>query len=184
MTKERTKACKVCLSAFIPVRPLQAVCGPSCAMKKVRTDKKREREEIRQRKQAIKRIPDLTREAQKAFNAFIRERDKEQPCISCGKLPGDMTELHAGRDAGHYRSIGSASHLRFHEDNVHGQCVKCNQWKAGNVVEYRIRLIERIGQDKVTALEGDNEPRKWDRESLVNKKFKYIRKLKELKERE
>lgn len=179
-TELREKVCKTCLSKFMPARPMQSVCSHICASKKVKADKKAERETFKKRKEAIKTIPDLLKEAQTTFNSFIRGRDKDQPCISCGKPPGPMTELHAGRDAGHYRSVGSASHLRFNEDNCHAQCVKCNQWKAGNAVDYRIRLIELIGLERVEALERENTPHKWTREELIEIRAKYKRKLKEL----
>jgi len=138
----------------------------------------------RVKRETQKKIPKLTAEAQKEFNTFIRTRDAKQPCISCGKPPGDMTQLHAGRDAGHYRSIGCASHLRFHEDNCHAQCVKCNQWKAGNAVDYRLGLLVRIGQARVDALESNNEVHKWTREELIEVKKLYTAKAKELKARQ
>lgn len=154
-------------------------------VKKVRSDKKREREEIRERKQAIKRIPDLIREAQTEFNSFIRERDYGKPCICCGRPLQDSEGVRgAGYDCGHWRSTGSASHLRFHEDNAHGQRKDCNRYGAGRAVDYRLGLINRIGADRVFALEENNTPHKWTREELVEIKATYKRKLKELKERE
>lgn len=179
-TTAKEKTC-ICGRGFIPMNSMQSVCGPVCALRKVRADKKAEREDIRRRKEAIKRIPDLIREAQTAFNAWVRARDEKQPCISCGKPPGDMTELHAGRDAGHYRSTGSAPHLRYHEDNCHAQCVKCNQWKSGNAVDYRIGLVARIGQARVEALESANAVHKWTRDELIEIRDTYRRKLRELK---
>lgn len=141
-----------------------------------------ERAKIRTRKEAIKTIPVLLRETQVDFNKFIRTRDRDQPCISCGKPPGDLSQLHAGRDAGHYRSVGSASHLRFHEDNCHAQCVHCNQWGAGRAVDYRIGLVARIGLPAVEALEADNVPRKWTREGLIAIRAEYKAKTKALLE--
>lgn len=194
MTFKRTR-CAHCKAKLNPERPSQIVhveCIEAWTeaqaakrereeVKKARAAARVERAEIRRRKEAIKTIPVLIREAQTAFNAFIRARDEKQPCISCGKPPGDMTELHAGRDAGHYRSTGSAPHLRYHEDNCHAQCVKCNQWKAGNAVDYRIGLIARIGQARVEALESANEVHKWTREELIEIRDTYRRKLRELK---
>ena len=177
MTKP--KACKQCGSLFTPARPLQAVCGAFCASKLVRASKKQERESFKVRKEAIKTIPDLIKEAQIVFNQWTRRRDQlaGHPCISSGR-PLDWSGN--ATDAGHYRSTGAASHLRFNEDNCHAQSKHDNQYLAGNVVDYRINLIKRIGLDRVEALENNNTPHKWTREELLEIKATYKRKLKEL----
>jgi hypothetical protein len=56
--------------------------------------------------------------------------------------------------------------MRFVEDNCHGQCKHCNQYLSGNHVEYRKRLIERIGQRNVEWIEADQTVRKYTREGL------------------
>lgn len=149
--------------------------------KQERMAAKVERAETRRRKEAAKTPQKLKKEAEREFNAFIRARDAHLPCISCGAVPPDLSGLHAGRDAGHYRSVGSASHLRYHEDNVHAQCVHCNQWKAGCAVDYRIGLIARIGEARVVALETDNKPRKWLDDELRAIRDHYRAKAKELR---
>ncbi len=125
-----------------------------------------EKADTRRRKEAIKTIPQLTREAQLAFNAYIRARDQAagHDCISSGR-PLDWSGNAV--DAGHYRSTGAAPHLRFNEDNCHAQSKHDNQFLAGNAIDYRIRLIGRIGLERVEALEADNEIRKWTREELI-----------------
>ena len=178
----KARPCEVCERVFVPDRMGQIVCRPACAMARVRQAKKADRASIKARKEAIKTIPSLIREAQVAFNAWVRARDAAEPCISCGTPPPDLSTLHAGRDAGHYRSTGSASHLRFHPDNCHAQCVKCNQWGAGMAVDYRIRLLLRIGQARVDALESDNKPHKWGRDELIQIRDTYRAKLKELRQ--
>ena len=146
------------------MRPLQKVCGPACAMKVARkavqdTDKK----ETKRKLDAMQTRPQLLKKAQTAFNAYIRARDKGKPCISCDKpLDGGANTF----DAGHYRSVGSAPHMRFVEDNCHGQCKHCNNWLAGNHVEYRKRLLERIGERQLELLESDNTLRKYTKEGL------------------
>lgn len=70
--------------------------------------------------------------------------------------------------------------LRFEELNVHKQCVPCNQHKAGNIVEYRIRLVERIGLALVEWLEQDHPPAKFTIEDAQRIKAHYKQKLKEL----
>lgn len=175
----KSRPCKVCQGIFHPVRPLQVVCSPACARDKVKADRKAERENFKNRKEAIKTIPQLIKEAQVSFNAYIRFRDRGRPCICCGN-PLDAGGVGGGFDAGHYRSTGSASHLRFNEDNCHGQTKQCNRWGAGRAVDYRIGLIQRIGLERVEALESNNTPHKWTAEELREIKLIYQAKRKEL----
>ena len=175
------KACKQCGSSFAPARPMQSVCSPICASRKVKADRKAEVQTTRARREAIKTIPQLIKEAQIAFNAYIRARDAGKPCICCGRTEelGYGVSAH-GWDCGHYRSTGSASHLRFHEDNAHRQLVLCNRYGAGRAVDYRVGLIQRIGLARVEALECNNTPHKWTAEELRAIKAEYRAKLKEL----
>ena len=150
--------------------------------KEARAAAKVERASIRARKEAIKTIPDLIKEAQREFNAYIRARDAEKPCICCGKPLGD-SDMGGRFDCGHYRSVGSASHLRFDERNAHAQRKQCNRYGAGRAVDYRIGLVSRIGLAAVEALESNNIPHKWTREGLIEVRDTYRAKLKELKGR-
>lgn len=175
----KQKECKHCGGCFVPMRPLQSVCSPICAARSVRAAKKEEREHDKARADNLKRIPDLIKEAQFAFNAYIRARDSSFPCICCG-MPLTQEAVGGGYDCGHYRSTGSASHLRFDEDNAHGQRKVCNRYGAGRAVDYRIGLIARIGLQRVEALEADNQVHKWTADELRAIKAKYRAKLKEL----
>lgn len=165
-----------------PWADAQAEKAKRAEAKKARAAAKVERASIRARKEAIKTIPDLIKDAQHAFNAFIRARDADKPCICCGRPLGDG-DVGGAFDCGHYRSTGSASHLRFNEDNAHAQRKQCNRWGAGRAVDYRIGLVARIGLEAVEALESDNSPRKWTREGLIDVRDTYREKLKELKGR-
>jgi len=158
----------------------QAAKSARAEEKKARMAAKVERAKTRRRKEALKTIPGLIKEAQIAFNAFIRERDRQagHVCISSGR-PLDWSGNAV--DAGHYRSTGAASHLRFHEDNCHAQSKHDNQFLAGNAVDYRIRLVARIGLARVEALEADNQVRKWSRQELIAIRNEYRLKNKKLK---
>ena len=174
----RQRKCSVCLEMFRPQRMGQRVCSPACAAVQGKRDsEKQDRKETRERKQALKTRSDWLKEAQAAFNAFIRERDAALPCISCGRF-------HAGAyDAGHYRSVGAQPALRFHEDNCHKQCVPCNQHKSGNVVEYRLGLIARIGAERVEFLEQEHAPAKLTIDEAKAIKAHYVAKLRALREK-
>lgn len=114
------------------------------------------------------------KQAQTAFNAFIRARDSGQPCISCGRH-------HDGQyHAGHYRSVGSCPELRFDESNTHKQCQPCNAHLSGNLIKYRVNLILKIGQEAVESLEGPHDPKKYTVDDLKQIASAYKRKLKEL----
>lgn len=188
--KSRRCRNRECRATFIPAKPLQTVCGPLCAFRLIQqrkeAAKKRqdaaERREIRAKREKLKTRRDWINEAQKAFNSFVRERDKNLPCICCG-IPFSGGMVGGTADAGHYRSTGSAPHLRFTENNCHAQRKQCNRYGAGRAVDYRIGLIARIGLEAVEALEADNEPRKWTIDQLKAIRDTYWAKLKELKAR-
>jgi len=121
-------------------------------------------------------------EAQSAFNAYVRWRDRNEPCISCGK---HRPEKFGGNyDAGHFRSRGSAPHLRFHLWNVHKQCVYCNRYKSGAVSDFRVALIWKMGQEKVDYLECLQSTREHDInyakrvKSIFTRLLKHRKKLK------
>lgn len=176
----KSRPCAQCESLFTPQRMGQRVCSPICAVRMVKAQKVQERATTKQRKEAIKRIPDLIKEAQHAFNAYIRSRDIDKPCICCGR-PLGASDVGGGFDCGHYRSTGSAPHLRFDERNAHGQTKQCNRYGAGRAVDYRIGLIARIGREAVEALEAENGLRKWRRDELIAIKNDYKARLKALK---
>lgn len=112
--------------------------------------------------------------AQQAFNAYIRIRDNDLPCISCQRY-------HNGQyHAGHYRSVGSSPELRFEEHNCHKQCSACNNYLSGNIGNYRINLVKKIGEDKVDWLEGNHDAKKYTCEELKEIERHYKQKLKEL----
>ena len=112
---------------------------------------------------------------QVTFNTFIRLRDKDLPCISCGVLKCE--EFHAG----HYIASTYQYH-RFNTKNVHKQCSRCNTHLRGNLISYRIELIKRIGLEEVEYLENSRhmmlEITIPDIKDLI---IKYKEKIKELK---
>ena len=129
-------------------------------------------------KTALKTLSELEAEAKKSFQKYIRLRDKDLPCISCGNA---NTTDWAG---GHYFSAGMYSGLIFDERNCHKQCNNyCNCQLSGNLLEYRKGLINRFGFQFVNQLEVDSDRLrnyKWTREQLIAKKLKYDIKIKEL----
>jgi len=175
MNKElRAKKCKGCGEKFTPARPLQVACSPNCAYTVARANgAKKVRKEYREAKERIKTRSQWLKEAQISFNAYIRSRDAGNACISCCSHTGKQ-------NAGHYRSVGSAPELRFNELNCHLQCEKCNSWLSGNAIAYRISLIEKIGIEAVSWLEGKHEPLHLTIDDIKEIKTRYTRLTREL----
>lgn len=179
----RKCAHKSCRQWFHPVRDGQVVCSFECVSaigkeqtakareaakqkeaQRQRTEEKAGRQRRKAKRESFKTKSQWDKEAQSAFNRYIRIRDEGKECVSCGNpLIGKSNYLTGSAiDASHYRSRGAASHLKFNVFNVHSACTRCNRQLSGNAVEYRIRLIERIGLERVERLESDNEPRRFD----------------------
>jgi len=177
------KKCRHCKSKFTPMNSLAVACSPACALalgkkeveKKHKQEQTKKRQWVREQKERLKSRGDHMKEAQSAFNAFIRERDQHQPCISCGTYTAG--QYHAG----HYRTVGGNPELRFEELNCHRQCAQCNGYMSGNIVEYRIRLIERIGRQAVEWLEGPHEPKKYTIDEIKQIKTHYRAKVREMR---
>lgn len=176
-TAKKLPKCKnpSCSQEFTRQRPGQKVCSPKCAVELIAHEKeKKARKETAEKKVALRSRRDWLKLAQAAFNAYIRERDKGQPCISCGRH-------HTGQyHAGHYLTTGARPELRFNENNAHLQCAPCNNHKSGNIALYRPALIYKIGLAEVEKLEGPSEPQKWTIQELQAIRDHYKKKIKEL----
>lgn len=182
----KPKACKHCKTQYIPSRPMQKACSPACALEMVqasraKAERKAQRADTKARKEKIKTRSDWIKEAQRAFNGYIRARDRDRPCICCGH-PLEHDAVGGGFDCGHYRSVGSAPHLRFDERNAHAQRKQCNRYGSGRAVDYRIGLIARIGLAAVEALEADQTPKHYSIEDLKQIKQTYAAKRKEIEQ--
>tara|TARA_R100001480_G_scaffold146109_2_gene144553 strand:- start:15945 stop:16607 length:663 start_codon:yes stop_codon:yes gene_type:complete len=180
--KPKLKKCRMCPDRFSPMNSMQVVCGPSCALalakknaaKDAEAKRKAQRRQDRERKEALLTVSDWTKKAQKAFNAYVRERDRNEPCIDCGEWgPDESWKAGGSFDAGHYLSRGAFPELRFDPMNCHKQLKSCNAGsgkyarKSRTVAAaYRERLIEKIGLAEVERLEGPHEPKRYRIEDL------------------
>ena len=175
--KIKTKLCRVCRVKYTPCRPLQSVCSAECAYKYSKTIRvKAERKETKELKVKLKTKAEWLKEAQAIFNQYIRLRDKDAPCISCHKTFDWNGQWHAS----HYRSVGASPELRFNELNVHKSCSVCNNYLSGNIMSYRIKLIEKIGISAVEHLESKHEANHYTIDDIKELKRIYREKVKEL----
>ena len=167
--------CRNCKEKFTPVKFNMKYClKQECLKVFVEESKDKMWKQTKTRmKNELKTTSDWMKEAQKVFNQYIRLRDKHLPCISCGQKLGSKY------DAGHYFSSGGHKAVTFNEDNVHGQCVACNQYKHGNLLNYQIGIEKRIGADRLLQLhEQAHETRKYSADELQEIIKTYKQKIK------
>ena len=176
MKKPRPKKCKSCGETFQPEKQLQPCCSVTCAIalaKKQRTNEQKRVKTERRKKYAANDISKQKKLTQAIFNKFTRLRDGNY-CLACGRtITG---QVHAS----HYRSVGACPALRFNEDNVHSGCVSCNLFNSGNILEFRLGLIRKIGIERVEFLEQDHPPKKYLISELVAIRKKYSKLCKEM----
>ena len=183
MRKPSRRTCKICKTKFTATFDNVWWCCPEHGAQYglQELEKKREKQRSakekadraawRKRKAAVKPLRHWEDVTQRVVNDYIRERDYDLPCISCGTFDTVQWE------AGHYRSRGKASHLRYTEDNINKQCHHCNVQLSGNQQQYRIRLIRKIGPERVEALENNNAPHRYTIEELeaIRKHYSALR---------
>jgi hypothetical protein len=177
----RPKKCKACKEPFTPTNSMQIVCsGNPCGIayaqalrvKKTEKEARAERKQDRAKKEANKGVPQLKKEAQEAFNRYVRLRDNGKGCFVCD-TPIHMGGVGGGFDAGHIRSRSNADNLRFDERNVHGQCKQCNAVGGTKDWEMKAAAIRKLGAEGAEALYNDNAPIKWTRDGLRQTRDKY-----------
>jgi hypothetical protein len=177
----KTTKCKQCRQPFIKFRMEQKTClNPECLVKQGRIEAakrqaradRQQKHETRARLMELKPLQYWLKRAEKAVNAFIRARDKDQPCISCGTH--DASEWHAG----HWISVGASSALRYDPANIHKQCHQCNWFEGGNASDYSSRLPARIGQAEFERVKHAKRDRKWTREDCMAIEAEFKAKLK------
>ena len=147
------KKCAACKKEFSPFNSLQKACSPKCALQLTDKNKKEQKKKDKQWIKANKSLQKHIAEAQTAVNRYIRARDKDKPCISCGI--GYRGSFNGGSkfDAGHYLSRGAHPNMRFYITQIASQCVTCNRFKSGNHVGFRKGLISKLGVYKVEKIE-------------------------------
>jgi hypothetical protein len=179
----KPKKCKVCLTTFEPKQFAQICCNYKCAIihaKNLKAQKEQREWRVEKKiiKDKIKTLSEYEKDAKKSFQHWIRLRDKNLPCISCGN---SNTTDWAG---GHFYSAGMYSGFMFDERNVHKQCnTHCNKHLSGNLLEYRKGLIKRYGNDFVDELDIISDSKrnyKYTKAELIAKKLMYDIKIKEI----
>jgi hypothetical protein len=162
--------CKNCKEKFEPIRFNHKYClKDDCVRAFVAEAKDKQWKQTKTRMKAdLETVQDIVKAAQMVFNKYIRERDKDELCISCKQKPKKV-------NAGHFYNANNHWNVRFDEDNVHLQCEKCNSYLSGNLIEYRANLITKIGQERFDQLEAKARvTRKFTKDELKEliKKYK------------
>ena len=170
--KTTTRKCKYCLERYTPKYSTTEPCPKyECRLKHLEANTaKINRANKAIARNEIKSYAQRLGEAKKVFQKWIRLRDKDKPCISCGTISSSVW------DGGHFKKAELYSGVIFHEHNVNIQCGKCNRFLGGNELNYRTGLIAKIGEQAVLNLEHLAEMsrmKKYTNEELEEIKLKY-----------
>ncbi len=182
--KSKRKRCKECSKLFVPTRDMQPCCSFDCEilyatssknLKNLISDGEKLREKEARKKQRESKQNDKSfqlKETQKIVNEYVRLRDKNKPCVSCGTKKAKW-------DAGHFFSQGGNSSIRFNTLNIHKQCFRCNRMLSGNLDEYKPVLLIKIGKSNFESLEAKrNDIAKYEIEYLHRIKSVFKKKIK------
>ena len=145
--------------------------------KVTRIKKKRDREKDNEKREEFKSVTAVINEVRKVFQKYIRLRDINDACISCGDTKAKMWH------AGHYFKAEVYTGLIFDETNCNKQCEKCNTFLNGNEAAYRIGLVKKYGKKAVKMLEEvSDECRlyRYTKEELREIENKYKKKYKNI----
>ena len=166
-----SRKCLYCGVEFMPRNSKQVVCSYFCdlelmkkqskakyeaELEKLRYATKKDKSRLKREENAkFKQLKDKVKQdsyqkrlilAKNVFQAWIRQRDKYLPCISCGIKEATW-------NAGHYKKAEIYSGVIFDEINANKQCVYCNKWLDGNLDKYREGLVKKYGEEVVKDLE-------------------------------
>jgi hypothetical protein len=147
VNSKKQKKCKVCPMMFYPNNIGDVCCSFECRCTLLRQKKIAKHITFKQVKKKAKTHKNYVNELQIVFNTWIKHRDAEKPCISCG------VEQAYEWNASHFYGVGSHPSVRFDEYNVHKSCKKCNHELQGNFEEYEKRLPYRIGIEQFESLQ-------------------------------
>lgn len=171
----KLKKCKACGEKFKPFNSLQKACSPKCALSMV--EEKKAKDQRKENKRAKREFlendikwwlrADSALGKQNGGNTaywlhrWIRlVRDKDKCCPMCEAPPESPRggQWHAC----HYRSRGAAKQLRFDPDNIHKGCAHCNTRTEGDTgARFRAGLVPRIGEERLTELDNNNDKKRW-----------------------
>ena len=175
--------CKCCGVKFTPKTFLQKFCmeKDECIKAFVKFAKEKKQSEAKNKEDKFKQVEKEYNYEKKLkaslkntkiqVHAYIRKRDENKPCISC------RTPWKSDFQCGHHYKSETFETLKFHLDNLAGQCRRCNLFLDGSFDNYALNLPKRIGKERyenlVKLAETDKQYSKvWNLENL-----KEVRKL-------
>jgi len=123
----KPKRCRHCGNSFQPISSLSKACSVPCAIaltdrdkaKKLAKAKAVERQSMKERAEKIKTRAEHMKELQIAFNAWVRQRDAGQPCITVlsGQVQAPAScQIIAGSNVGN--AICTSMARQFHTGSI------------------------------------------------------------------
>ena len=93
----------------------------------------------------------IKRKADLVFSQYIRKLKADSSgrtiCVTCGDIKPSKEHQN-----GHYFPRNRLA-TRFHEDNCHPQCPRCNIFQGGNYTAYAAYMYKKYGTQKMEQME-------------------------------
>jgi len=187
LTSTKPNKCRFC-KARMPEDKARHVLHDECFQpwltkqlaKQAAAREKKDRAEFRERKEREKPRAKWLAEAQTVVNRYVRllALSRGQGCYTCGATPAQ--KFGGTYDAGHFRSVGSAPHLRYWIPQIKLQCISCNRHKGGMALVFRQALVREHGNEWVERLEAMHHVAKFDIPYLKRLKAVFSKKTRRL----
>lgn len=159
MLNKPTKLCRACnKNESLSWRKNCLACINKLAKEKQREQRKAKEEKVKVKKQLAKTkksfsIPVLKKKLWVLVSEYTRRKYADEfwmvSCVSCGSIK-HWKEMQAW----HYIPAGSSNYLRYNENNIHPQDYACNVWRHWNLIEYRIFMVNKYGENFVEMMTG------------------------------
>ena len=137
--------CHTCYDLFLTGSPYGKEILEKDLKKAHNEQIKKERRELREKKESLRTLNDYKNVLQPLINFIIRHIDHDKGCISCNH--GWDRKWARQKQAGHYFPKHPYRSIRFNVFGIYIQCTVCNDRKSANIDNYRKGIIKHYGRD-------------------------------------
>jgi len=150
----KQKTCKICKEKYTPLRQLQQVCSPKCAIEYQNKQKQKAHDKYWDAKKKQHNQDNSNESLQKSINKLVRLIDERfyQNCICCDRY---LKYHEAGSvHAAHRYNVGGHENIRWNLHDIHSATLYCNKHNTEHKTGYDKGLVLRYGLEYKEMVDG------------------------------